>query len=164
MHGTFFYRATHVVSELVFLFPMWLWGYPICYCVHKDQISPYKKKNLVRNGILLICSTRRCGLMQIYENCKLAERKASIIYFFIILPWIFDTINCCYGNYVTSEISSERIAIVHLTSWKLPKPHYRLNGLRGCQILFYPFFSVRFPKNMNFFLDMPGMILKSVFF
>lgn len=48
-------------------------------CIHVDWISPFKKRNLIRNGILLICSTQMCSLMQIYGHCKLAQREICIM-------------------------------------------------------------------------------------
>lgn len=77
------------------------------WCVREDWISPFKRWNLVRNGNVLICSTQRCGLMQIRKVPHLGGRCSFHIPF-INFPQIFKAINplswkCCK---IASNISS----------------------------------------------------------
>lgn len=90
------------------------------WCVREDWISPFKRWNLVRNGNVLICSTQRCGLMQIRKR-RVWEGGCAFYIPFINFPRIFKAIN---------PLSWKRCEIASNIS-----SHFRLFPLEDCLIL-----------------------------
>lgn len=67
------------------------------WCVREDWISPFKRWYLVRNGNVLICSTQRCGLMQIRKR-HILEGGARSTFLLSISHRFLKLLTPCRGN------------------------------------------------------------------